>query len=132
MHGVPAHVGEALATSRVMHGVPAAHVGEGREWQVKSAIVEELEEAMLALREGRATAGSERRTADDEEEYVACAAAVTAALAVLRRGGSSAGPLPRPSPFFLLSISEAQLLCWSAPAPSPFFSPSPPEVWLLL
>eukprot|EP00884_Botryococcus_braunii_P016142 jgi/Botrbrau1/3210/Bobra.37_2s0040.1 len=58
--------------------------------QVKSPIVEELEEAMLGLREGRAVAGAERRTAEQEEEYGPSAAAIAAALGVLGRGGASA------------------------------------------
>ncbi|KAI3437850.1 hypothetical protein D9Q98_000296 [Chlorella vulgaris] len=58
--------------------------------QDKSPLVEELEEALLELYEGRAAALERRRAAGDVEERPPAEAAVAAAMAVLSRGGAGA------------------------------------------
>lgn len=56
--------------------------------QDKSPLVEELEDALLELCQGRAAAAERRRAAADAEEGGPAEAAVAAAMAVLSRGGA--------------------------------------------
>lgn len=56
--------------------------------QDKSPLVEELEDALLELCEGRAAAMERRRAAGDAEAHSPAEAAVAAAMAVLSRGGA--------------------------------------------
>jgi GC-rich sequence DNA-binding factor len=58
--------------------------------QDKSPLVEELEDALLDLCQGRAAAAERRRSAGDAEEAAPAEAAATAAAAVLSRGGGAA------------------------------------------
>ncbi len=58
--------------------------------QDKSPLVEELEDALLDLCEGRAAAAARRREAANSEEAPPAEAAVAAATAVLSRGGDAA------------------------------------------
>ena len=65
--------------------------------QAKSAIVEELEEHLMAAGEARAAARAQRSATDEAAELDPASAAVSAALNVLSRGGDASG---RPSKLF--------------------------------
>ncbi|KAL4451797.1 hypothetical protein ABPG75_007459 [Micractinium tetrahymenae] len=78
--------------------------------QDKSVIVEELEDALLELCEGRAAAWEARRTATDAEEHAPAEAAVAAATAVLSRGGAGAADAAAGAAADAAAAAEERLL----------------------
>ncbi|KAL4419512.1 hypothetical protein ABPG77_002298 [Micractinium sp. CCAP 211/92] len=78
--------------------------------QDKSVLVEELEDALLDLCEGRASALEARRTAADAEEHAPAEAAVAAATAVLSRGGADAAAAATSAAAAAAAAAEERLL----------------------
>ena len=61
--------------------------------QAKAAIVEELEEHLMRVREQRAAAVAQRSAGDEAAELDPASAAVSAALSVISMGGDASGRL---------------------------------------
>lgn len=78
--------------------------------QDKSVLVEELEDALLGLCEGRASAWEAARTAADAEEHAPAEAAVAAAAAVLSRGGAGAAGAAASAAAAAAAAAEERLL----------------------
>lgn len=60
-------------------------------WQAKAAIVEELEEHLMAAGEQRAAAVAQTSAGDESAEFETASAAVSAAMSVFSRGGEPEG-----------------------------------------
>lgn len=73
-------------------------------------LVEELEDALLDLCEGRASALEASRTAADAEEHAPAEAAVAAATAVLSRGGADAAAAATSAAGAAAAAAEGRLL----------------------
>lgn len=78
--------------------------------QDKSPLVEELEEALLELCQGRAAAWERRGGDGDAEAHGSAEAAVQAALAVLSRGGPDAGGAAAAAAEAAAAAAEQKLL----------------------
>lgn len=91
---------------------PACNQANNSLWalQDKSVLVEELEDALLGLCEGRASAWEARRTAADTEEHAPAEAAVAAAAAVLSRGGGGAADAAASAAAAAAAAAEERLL----------------------